>query len=461
MGKSETLIAVGILIVFLAVNILAINPQFSPPNCGDNQIIMRLSNTTNAHGALWNDNKYNIQVCFSNIFGFNYVPDANENPHACNTNNSVLNLTNISNSHAGKRDENNFETQICYGNLKCILANETETCSDLGSEFKEVIRLSDKKDAHLSIEENYDFKVCCKTEQNQGPLGCNNNNICNINEDCQCSDCHGFKDSCSSSNNLTCDYHTNSCQPCPSRTAYSSSSGTCEPDSPPQILIVKPEKAFSSSNWKKYKIDSEFPFEQISSNLRKDLSISWNFRDGNTSIYINCLTSGNCNTTHKYSTHGHYTVNAIANEQGGSRSASDHVDFLVYRQELNVFAIITQPSYGAAIPSGQATRFNANESFVAECFSSSTACTQASFNIPCYQVGDLSCYNLPRPGESGFSNFDYEFFFNWTFDRETDSVTSLYGKWNDQYSQVVNYEKIFTGSQGSNHTAQLIVKYRK
>ncbi|MEM3113248.1 MAG: hypothetical protein QXI33_02380 [Candidatus Pacearchaeota archaeon] len=549
MGKSELIIAFGILIVFLGVSVLALNSfslfkdyqklQLSPiqceegqcamrdkcidngdtkpnnpckicingvfedniecsgsieypaipPSCNESQIIMRLSNTTNAHGALWNDSRYNVKVCFSNIFGFKYKTTDNENPHECNSDkgerNRVIDLAETSNAHAEKKNKKGYETKICYGDLKCKIANKTESCSDFGKRYKKVVSLSNKKDAHISIGEDYNISVCCKTDQghieeptdgcSEGTtlcsdgtcqtsceeFECNNNNICEENEGCQCADCHGFRDSCSPSNELICDFRTDTCQPCPEGTTYNQDSGACEPDSSPQILIVKPEKASSPRNWKKFKVNTGINFEQISSNLRKDLSVTWNFKDGNISTFRNCLSSGNCNTTHEYRVHGHYTVDAIAREQGGFRSAGDYVDFLVYREGLNVFAIITEPVYGAIIPSGQAIRFNANESFVAECFTSSAACSQASFNIPCYSVVDLSCYNLPRPGEPGFNNFNYEFFFNWTFDKDTNQTASLYGKWNNQYNQVVNFERIFTGEQGTNHTAQLIVKYRK
>jgi hypothetical protein len=48
---------------------------------------MKLSNQTNAHGALWNINSYNYAICHDQIFGVSFT---GQNPHECN-NNKVLN----------------------------------------------------------------------------------------------------------------------------------------------------------------------------------------------------------------------------------------------------------------------------------------------------------------------------------------------------------------------------------
>jgi len=67
----------GLIFCFLFVLLIGITS--AAVVCSDSsQIIMKLSNTNNAHGALWNDANYDgFEICYDTIFGVSY--DSNEN----------------------------------------------------------------------------------------------------------------------------------------------------------------------------------------------------------------------------------------------------------------------------------------------------------------------------------------------------------------------------------------------
>ncbi len=463
-----------------------IQPPLAIGPCPDNQTILRLSAATNAHGALWNNQNYPVKVCYDQTFGKQYTSATGENVHQCKTGNSnlVLELSNETNAHAGNLSSA-YQTSICYGDLKCKVKTACNATEKL------IVSLSPSENAHLSNSSDYSNKVCCSSAQasqitteicnnlidddndnlidcvdiadcsnNNACLQtgnctigttlcadgicratcteftCNNNNQCETGEGCQCADCHGFQDGCAT--NLTCSFRTNICQQCPSGTLFNS--GICIPDNGPSIIITSPTQR------QKFRINTDISFNQTSSNLRKNLNITWYFGDrqiGKTPG--NCLTTGNCNTTHKYTRQAHYLVKAVAREQGGNRNAEDSVDIFLYKQGINVFAIISNPEKNDVIGNGN-VYFNANESYVAKC-----DLNQCETGKDCYNVQGLYCYDFPRPPQN------YKLWFNWTFDNKE----NLIGTWNDNYDSVVEFNKIFTSPEDEEqmHNATLTVIY--
>lgn len=440
------------------------------PLCSDNQTIMRLSSEKNAHGAIWNESNYSIQICYNSIFGKDYVIPAGEKVH--DTNKNVIYLSDYKNAH-GDVENLPWHIPVSYGDLICV--SRTESCS---ANEKLVLSLSSSFNAHFAKNNSYSLKICCKSPQaltdcpsgttrcsdgtcsatcqgtcalgqqlcidgscstnctltDGGPQGCIGapNGVCLAGrEGCTCSDCYGEQDSCSSG--LVCDVLKQ----------------TCQEFINPEIVIVKPEKSNNVNEWKKFTIDTQINFEQ-KSKASKDLKINWSFGDDTSQEIVNCLTSGNCNTTHLYSKSGHYTISALAKEQNGQKKATDFTDILVYKEGVNLFAIITSPEYGANLIDEEEVYFNANKSFIAKCNTNNCEAGKT-----CYEVGTdsgkLYCYDLPKPP------VNYKFWFNWTFDPKTNHESNLIGNWNENYSKVVEFRKAFY-TQGR-HFASLKVGY--
>ncbi len=73
--------------MFVLVVCLFIMGIVNAGSCDDDQIIMKLFQDSNSHGALWDDVNYNYDVCYNEIFGNEYI---GENPHECIYNNEAI-----------------------------------------------------------------------------------------------------------------------------------------------------------------------------------------------------------------------------------------------------------------------------------------------------------------------------------------------------------------------------------
>lgn len=283
-------------------------------------------------------------------------------------------------------------------------------------------------------------------------IKCNNNDVCEVKEGCQCADCHGYKDSCAE--NLVCSFKTDTCEQCPKDTEFDEEKEICVPDSDVAVEILSPE------DFQKFEINKVIDFNASIESLKKDINLSWSFADGNVTIISNCLTTGNCNITHSYKNSGAYVVRAKAFEQGGVEEGSDYVNVLVYKEGINVFAIISNPPAGSDI-STEASKvdiyFNANKSYVANCTKIQSECTasaSAEKGSSCYGVGSLYCYefNQSKIGET------YELKFDWVFDAlKPQYKRELSGIWSENYSYAVEFNRSFFSL--GRHTADLTVTY--
>ena len=152
---------INILILFL-ISIVFFNFVSAANTCSSgNQIILKLSADTNAHGEVWNGaGGYTTEVCYDQIFGV-----AGDGNRVCDGNNRVLRLSSSTNAHAEGPLGTNYNTEICYSNLNCDLRSAPScTGNDAnGNPLGIIVKLSSSTNAHLENTNgiNYNNAICC------------------------------------------------------------------------------------------------------------------------------------------------------------------------------------------------------------------------------------------------------------------------------------------------------------
>ena len=143
--------SVGILFVllFFVSSVYAV--------CGDDQTIVKLYRENNSHVSAWDDSNYNLRVCYTDLFGYNYT---GTNPHDCDLtkSNLVFWVNSTKNSHISAANSPEFNTSICYGNLDCSF----KTACDPDNEVL-LLRAYDVENSHVSLTQtDYHQVICCK-----------------------------------------------------------------------------------------------------------------------------------------------------------------------------------------------------------------------------------------------------------------------------------------------------------
>lgn len=117
-------------------------------NCGDT-VVMGISDTTNAHGELYNQNNYDYTLCcnFENMD----VKDS------CS--NRIIGLSSSTNAHAEAPNQGNYNNDVCYGDLEC--RGDLTDCTTDNNYPLNLLNLSGDTNAHIGW--NYDTKICCKS----------------------------------------------------------------------------------------------------------------------------------------------------------------------------------------------------------------------------------------------------------------------------------------------------------
>jgi hypothetical protein len=218
---------------------------------------------------------------------------------------------------------------------------------------------------------------------------------------------------------------------------------TTPPDSP--TVIIK-EPVINS----KVKVGNVIEFNQAAKDDDDDLKIKWIFEDGDESDWmLNCLTIGNCNTTHVYDGSGTKIVEIIAREMTRTNEAINYSQVFAYDEGINVFPIITDPVFGKiftfSIADIQLISFNASTSYVANCTLDACTSGQTCPDI----VDDLYCYDLDKTDIS----VEYDLFFDWTFSEGTGRS----GNWDTDYENVVEFKRLFIAP--TSHWAKLGIDY--
>ncbi|MBM3234620.1 DNRLRE domain-containing protein [Candidatus Pacearchaeota archaeon] len=474
----------------------------SSVSCPAEQVIMKLSETTNSHGALYSDTNYNVDICYKDIFGSEYT---GVNPHDCTGTNKVVGLNAAGNAHAEVPSRTSYLTNVCYGDLSCEMKTDPTPCS---SGFTNVVRLSAETNAHLENASytNYPVKICCKpglasvvsgaywsnminvkisladvkdtVKLNVAGAGLSGNINYTIYKQCSglgCIPAFFFGDKVIATVNSsygyatwqagkkndgsfeTGDYYFKAKVSGIEYNSYDTpvygvlTVNAPERNSLPNAVIVKPD---AESKWL---AGTNINFNQASYDEDDDLLVRWNFDDGNITSLYNCMTS-NCNTTHKYVSSGAKVIGLAAEEMLRGQKDYDYRRIFVYKEGINVFAVISSPdpTIGEKIYLG-IVDFNANLSYVASCTVDVCPVIPAyGKSSGCYEVRNstalLKCYDLDN-SKIGAGTFNL--WFNWTFDEGP----SLYGSWIENYSKFVGFKRGFVLPR--EHEARLLVGYEK
>jgi len=130
------------------------------------QVVMDLSSSTNAHGALKNQGAFLGVLCCN--FGLGDTTCSSDDPNTNQPINKIIGLFSSTNAHAEAPDlaSPNYNTDVCYDSLKY--------CSNVDTGFScavgeiEVVYISNITNAHIEdadlTPQNYDTKICCLVE---------------------------------------------------------------------------------------------------------------------------------------------------------------------------------------------------------------------------------------------------------------------------------------------------------
>ena len=140
----------------MLVCVLFFMPLGLGQSCADDQVILRLSSSENAHGEIASNNNYPVDICYDAIFGAsgtgNRVCDATGS-------NVIVKLSDTTNAHAEDPQGTNYPISVCYEGLTCRIAS-TGTCF---ANESAVVELSALTNAHLALPNSgfYTYTVCC------------------------------------------------------------------------------------------------------------------------------------------------------------------------------------------------------------------------------------------------------------------------------------------------------------
>jgi len=114
-------------------------------SCAEANTVMKLSSSTNAHGALYNQGAYTSYLCcdFTGI-------------HTCPGTNKVLGLSSSTNAHAQIPSLASYTEHVCFGDFTCY--NTAGSCI---AGDTQMVSLSSDTNAHIGGFSDYPTKICC------------------------------------------------------------------------------------------------------------------------------------------------------------------------------------------------------------------------------------------------------------------------------------------------------------
>ncbi len=145
-SKKRTLIIICLFLVVFSLSIINAKSCDVQSSCNTANTVMKLSSTSNAHGALYNQGNHNNFLCcdFSGT-------------HSNNGDNKIIGLSSTANAHAEIPTLSNYGTGVYFGDLKC--SSKSGSCPT-GYNIP-MISLSSTTNAHVASFNSYPVKICC------------------------------------------------------------------------------------------------------------------------------------------------------------------------------------------------------------------------------------------------------------------------------------------------------------
>lgn len=169
--KELELILIFLVIGFVFTNFLSAEEPVCAvvplARCGGD-VVMRISDVTNAHGANASESSYSYVLCCDNFVG-------TTGSLTCTGKNKLLGLSSTTNAHAESPAYSNYSTNICYDgfyNLSssnaCYSAPISYVC---GVNESEILYLSGGGNAHLAnASYSSGTKICCERKDGEDSL---------------------------------------------------------------------------------------------------------------------------------------------------------------------------------------------------------------------------------------------------------------------------------------------------
>jgi len=200
----------------------------------------------------------------------------------------------------------------------------------------------------------------------------------------------------------------------------------------PTIKIIKPAAETTYIISPTTGATASIGFEQVSSDEDDDLNITWDFGDENSSTFSNCITTGNCNTNHVYTESGRKIVKAMAQEMSRNQRVTDLSGIFIYKEGLNIFAIIDSPDYKTIIQEIGNYFVDGRSSHVANCSFDLNKCTAGASPKTCYTITDsvtsqnIYCYKFAESSDNRFG-------FKWTIENKVDNEHTNFRYFNKSF----------------------------
>ena len=162
--KNEKKLVVLTSFLFLSVFLLGITSaadlcwiETSASTCestSGNNVVMYVSDSTNAHGELESRSSHNYKKVLCCNFGGGST--------SCSGNNKIIGLSSSTNAHAERPENSRYNSNVCYDSLSSCFS----TTSNCASGELEVLRLSSSTNAHISGPgQSYNTKICCTVSE--------------------------------------------------------------------------------------------------------------------------------------------------------------------------------------------------------------------------------------------------------------------------------------------------------
>ncbi len=231
-------------------------------------------------------------------------------------------------------------------------------------------------------------------------------------------------------------------------------SGSTKESSELNVLSVNnslPVAVITSPTSSNVEANVNVPFTHASYDEDDLLQVTWDFGDGTNYTVYNYskeLTASLGNTNHIYANSGAYKTTLTVKEMKRNQQATQSIQIFAFKPGINVFPIITSPENAQVYTNW--VKFNASQSFIANCSTSMTGST--------FSAGSLKCLYIHAPGSKTLGNYNLSLTWNVKEQDGSNSVGfPISGKWAENYTGVVEFSRYF--GTAAKRSATLVLDY--